>query len=203
MTPFGLESQTARNEQPRKPCGTGRPSTRRGGSPAWRASRSSSTRTRSRCRSTSASLRAVLMTFWGVDVSANFEQLVLGCVEADFCNCLVNTRWRALDEIYKIYMLLHRSDINNLAENRRHFHLTFHNICSFIRTFGQISRFFCAEFDDFFWISRNFIEHFWRKMPTLSTRVTVNGSDQKSQLLVLASEQAPPPTYISTYLEFL
>ena len=35
--------------------------------------------------------------------------LVLGCIEADFCKKI---RWKALDEIYKIYMLLHRSDLN-------------------------------------------------------------------------------------------
>ena len=29
-----------------------------------------------------------------------------------------NIRWKALDEIYKIYMLLHRSDIN-ISENFR------------------------------------------------------------------------------------
>ena len=29
-----------------------------------------------------------------------------------------NIRWKALDEIYKIYMLLHRSDLN-IAENFR------------------------------------------------------------------------------------
>ena len=34
----------------------------------------------------------------------------------------VNIRWKALDEIYKIYMLLHRSDINVSAEFR---HLVF------------------------------------------------------------------------------
>ena len=31
----------------------------------------------------------------------------------------VNTRWKALDEIYKIYMLLHRSDLN-ISANFRH-----------------------------------------------------------------------------------
>ena len=29
-----------------------------------------------------------------------------------------NIRWKALDEIYKIYMLLHRSDVN-ISENFR------------------------------------------------------------------------------------
>ena len=36
----------------------------------------------------------------------------------------VNIRWKALDEIYKIYMLLHRSDLNiseNFRENVSHF----------------------------------------------------------------------------------
>ena len=42
--------------------------------------------------------------------------LVLGCIDADFLQ--VNMRWKALDEIYKIYMLLHRSDLN-ISENFR------------------------------------------------------------------------------------
>ena len=33
----------------------------------------------------------------------------------------VNTRWKALDEIYKIYILLHRSDLKISAKNRQHF----------------------------------------------------------------------------------
>ena len=38
----------------------------------------------------------------------------------------VNIRWKALDEIYKICMLLHRSDLNISAKFRQHvwrFHL--------------------------------------------------------------------------------
>ena len=35
-----------------------------------------------------------------------------------------NIRWKALDEIYKIYMLLHRSDLN-ISANVRHFFLRF------------------------------------------------------------------------------
>ena len=38
-----------------------------------------------------------------------------------------NIRWKALDEIYKIYMLLHRSDLN-ISENFRQF---------FFRIFGK------------------------------------------------------------------
>ena len=33
----------------------------------------------------------------------------------------VNSRWKALDEIYKIYMLLHRSDLNISKKNRQFF----------------------------------------------------------------------------------
>ena len=33
----------------------------------------------------------------------------------------VNTRWKVLDEIYKIYILLHRSDLKISAKNRQHF----------------------------------------------------------------------------------
>ena len=33
----------------------------------------------------------------------------------------VNIRWKALDEIYKIYVLLHRSDLNISAKFRQFF----------------------------------------------------------------------------------
>ena len=33
----------------------------------------------------------------------------------------VNMRWKALDEIYKVYMLLHRSDLNISAKCRQTF----------------------------------------------------------------------------------
>ena len=32
----------------------------------------------------------------------------------------LSTRWKALDEIYKIYILLHRSDLKISAKNRHH-----------------------------------------------------------------------------------
>ena len=38
----------------------------------------------------------------------------------------VNIRWKALDEIYKIYMLLHRSDLN-ISEHFRHLCTVFHS----------------------------------------------------------------------------
>ena len=47
----------------------------------------------------------------------------------------VNIRWKALDEIYKIYMLLHRSDFN-ISEN---FRQTFSH---FLGNFAKI-RYFC------------------------------------------------------------
>ena len=40
-----------------------------------------------------------------------------------------NIRWKALDEIYKIYMLLHRSELNILAKFR-HFRINFIKFCS-------------------------------------------------------------------------
>ena len=57
----------------------------------------------------------------------NFERLVLGCIDADFLQ--VNTRWKALDEIYKIYIyaslgeknriiLLHCSDLKISAKKK-------------------------------------------------------------------------------------
>ena len=42
-----------------------------------------------------------------------------------------NIRWKALDEIYKIYMLLHRSDVNISAKIRQtfsHFSANFRKI---------------------------------------------------------------------------
>ena len=44
----------------------------------------------------------------------------------------VNIRWKALDEIYKIYMLLHRSDLN-ISEKIR-------------QTFSHFSDFFLQKF---------------------------------------------------------
>ena len=52
----------------------------------------------------------------------------------------VNIRWKALDEIYKIYMLLHRSDLN-ISEIFRQF---------FFRVFWQSFHFFNQNYDDFF-----------------------------------------------------
>ena len=41
---------------------------------------------------------------------SDFERLAVGCTEADLCNKFIwNSIRRALDEIHKIYILLHRS----------------------------------------------------------------------------------------------
>ena len=57
---------------------------------------------------------------------ANFERPVLGCIDAKFCKKIVlNTRLKGLDEIYKIYTLLHRSAFKISAKFRQtfsHFH---------------------------------------------------------------------------------
>ena len=45
-----------------------------------------------------------------------------------------NIRWKALDEIYKIYMLLHRSDLSISEKNRQffsHFQANFAKIYPF------------------------------------------------------------------------
>ena len=65
------------------------------------------------------------------------------------------TRWKALDEIYKIYMLLHRSDLN-ISEIFRHFFFAFFgkNLQNFVifeffsLIFAQILMKFCRNFAD-------------------------------------------------------
>ena len=41
-----------------------------------------------------------------------------------------NIRWKALDDIYKIYMLLHRSDLNISSEVRGFFLISFRKIAT-------------------------------------------------------------------------
>ena len=67
----------------------------------------------------------------------------------------VNIRWKALDEIYKIYMLLHRSDLN-ISEIFCHFFFAFSgkNLQTFVIfeffsvIFAQILMKFCRNFAD-------------------------------------------------------
>ena len=58
-----------------------------------------------------------------------------------------NMRWKARDEIYKIYMLLHRSDLNVLAKFRQtfsHFSANFAKFRHFRIMFIKI----CSDFDE-------------------------------------------------------
>ena len=60
----------------------------------------------------------------------------------------IRIHWKALDEIYKIYMLLHRSDLN-ISENFRqivsHFLAKFCKNSFFFKiVFGD----FCSDFDE-------------------------------------------------------
>ena len=67
----------------------------------------------------------------------------------------VNIRWKALDEIYKIYMLLHRSDLNISEIFRQTFVAFFGKILQqfvlkklFSVIFAQIFMKFCRNFAD-------------------------------------------------------
>ena len=58
-----------------------------------------------------------------------------------------NIRWKALDEIYKIYMLLHRSDLNISEKNRQtfsHFSAILQNLPIFEKKIIE----FCSDFDE-------------------------------------------------------
>ena len=72
-----------------------------------------------------------------------------------------NIRWKALDEIYKIYMLLHRSDLNISENFRQTFSHFLAKICKaacarkkfvifefFSLIFAQILMKFCRNFAD-------------------------------------------------------
>ena len=57
----------------------------------------------------------------------------------------VDIRWKAFDEIYKIYMLLHRSDVNISAIFRQFFRI-FGKICKIYSLIIFIE--FCSNFDE-------------------------------------------------------
>ena len=50
-------------------------------------------------------------------------------------NLQVNIRWKTLDEIYKIYMLLHRSDLNISENVRQFFRIFLANLNEFLQNF--------------------------------------------------------------------
>ena len=66
----------------------------------------------------------------------------------------VNIRWKALDEIYKIYMLLHRSDLNISEIFRQTFSHFWQTLQKFVifeffsLIFAQILMKFCRNFAD-------------------------------------------------------
>ena len=70
---------------------------------------------------------------WKSNVFRNLRGLVLGCIEADCCRYIL-VRWKALDEIYKIFISLRRSEL-------------------------KISAIFSR---DFWWFERTF-SHFWKQ----------------------------------------
>ena len=59
----------------------------------------------------------------------------------------VNIRWKALDEIYKIYMLLHRSDLN-ISESFRQIFSYFLAKFAKIHYFWILFTDFCSDFDE-------------------------------------------------------
>ena len=61
-----------------------------------------------------------------------------------------NIRWKALDEIYKIYMLLHRSDLSISANGVNFFLAFFGKILPPKKLFFDIFIEFRADFDEIF-----------------------------------------------------
>ena len=59
-----------------------------------------------------------------------------------------NIRWKALDGIYKIYMLLHRSDVNISAKFRQNVFCIFWQHFAKIRYFRILFIDFCSDFDE-------------------------------------------------------
>ena len=76
---------------------------------------------------------------WGmVRERANFTGLVLGCIEADFCKQMPNTRLKALAEIYKNTLLCTALQSQFCAKKCQHFvqkeflnWLNFSKFCNF------------------------------------------------------------------------
>ena len=71
------------------------------------------------------------------ELLATFKKPVLGCIDAEFCKY---TRLKALDEIYKMYALLHRSAFENSAKFRQtfaHFLLFYYEIFAFLQLLSR------------------------------------------------------------------
>ena len=76
---------------------------------------------------------------------AHFRGLVLGCIEAKFSQ--PNTRWKALDEIYRIFIPVHlrnplqKPRISPTSKSQQIFVTSF---CDFSQCFKQIGRHFAV-----------------------------------------------------------
>ena len=70
-------------------------------------------------------------------------------------------RWKALDEIYKIYMLLHRSDLN-ISENFRQTFSHFSAIFAKFTHFRKMLFEFCLEFDEILSEFRKYFRTCWK-----------------------------------------
>ena len=71
----------------------------------------------------------------------------------------LNSRWKALDEIYKIYKLLHRSAFKNSAKFRQ----TFSHFYSFVFEISLIFRNFCANLTNFHENFPEFQQNCWKR----------------------------------------
>ena len=80
----------------------------------------------------------------------NIRRLILGFVDADFCKeiLVVNSRSKALDDIYRTYMFWHRSDLN-FQQTTVNFCLQMNNIL-FKPQFLVKAIVFRVDFDDSF-----------------------------------------------------
>ena len=97
-------------------------------------------------------LLSTLVERFDIEPSSDFEpneQTLEGSFSSvSMPNFARSTHWKARDEIYKIYMLLHRSDLNISAK----FHQTFSNFSvMFFAKFSYFRRIFiefCSDFDE-------------------------------------------------------
>ena len=74
-----------------------------------------------------------------------------------------NIRWKALDEIYKIYMFLRRSDLNisaKLCQTYSHFWQIFAKITHIRKRFIE----FCSAFDEILWKKMSEFRKYFRRI---------------------------------------
>ena len=84
---------------------------------------------------------------WCMYASANFVRHVLGCINADFCNQILN--FLAFFELYRMYTPSHRSKFEIFAKIRQTFSYFSSDFCKnpyFSKIFNEI----CTDFDEIF-----------------------------------------------------